>query len=284
MTTGTGVGLVGNSRRVARASFPQAEPRPPRRLISLTLLLLLAATVSSLAQRGGFQGGFRSYSGNQRYDGKFVFVRVSYDDPFGRGRPHWSHDYPDGEEHFMRILDAVTTVSGHIDEHNIMGLDDPEIFKFPVLYMAEPGYWGSMTDAQVAALRAHLLKGGFIIFDDFGGGPRRNPNDWGNLEMQMGRVFPELHWIDVPPQHPIFHTFYEIADPANIPQYYDSGPAIYRAIFEDNDPNRRIMAFANFNTDISEFWEWSGTGYRPVDETNEAYKVGVNEFIYAIVH
>jgi hypothetical protein len=255
-----------------------------RTAVPLTMLLLLVATASSLAQRGGYQGGYRSYSGNQRYDGKFVFVRVSYDDRFGRGRPHWSHDYPDGEEHFMKILDAVTTVSGHIDEHNIMGLDDPDIFKFPVLYMAEPGYWAGMTDAQAAALRAHLLKGGFIIFDDFGQGPRRNPNDWGNLEMQMGRVFPELHWIDVPPEHPIFHTFYEIADPAHIPQYYDSGPAIYRAIFEDDNPTKRIMAFANFNTDISEFWEWSGTGYKPVDETNEAYKVGVNEFVYAIVH
>lgn len=277
MTTGTGLKLVGNPRGFADRVFHSLRPVP------LTLLLLVAATVSALAQRGGFQGGYRSYSGNQRYDGKFVFVRVSYAEGFSRGRPHWSHDYPDGEEHFMKILDALTTVPGHVDEHNIMGLDDPEIFKFPVLYMAEPGYW-QMTDAEGAALRAHLLKGGFIIFDDFGQGPRRNPNDWGNLEMQMGRVFPELHWIDVPPQHPIFHTFYEIADPTHIPQYYDAGPAIYRAIFEDNDPNKRIMAFANFNTDISEFWEWSGTGYRPVDETNEAYKVGVNEFIYAIVH
>jgi hypothetical protein len=183
----------------------------------------------------------------------------------------------------------VTTVQGHIEEHNVMGLDDPEIFKFPVLYMCEPGYW-SITDSTAAALRAHLLKGGFIIFDDFGRSPaeggdfRRSPGHWENLEMQMSRVFPELHWIDVPASHQIFHAFYEILDPAHIPQYYDKGPVSYRALFEDNDPSKRILAFANFNTDISEFWEWSGTGYKPVDETNEAYKVGVNEFIYAILH
>ena len=170
-----------------------------------------------------------------------------------------------------------------------MGLDDPEIFKFPVLYMAEPGFW-TVSDQQAAALRAHLLKGGIIIFDDFGqpsgfgGRGSRSPGQWENLELQMSRVLPELHWIDVPVTHPIFHTFYEINDPANIPQYYDRGPAIFRALFENNDPNKRILAFANFNTDLSEYWEFSGTGFRPVDETNEAYKVGVNEFIYAILH
>jgi len=248
----------------------------------LTIALTCMVTSTALAQRGGFQS-YPSFSRNQRYDGRFVFVRISYTDWFGRGRPHWTHDFPDGEEHFMKILDAVTTVSGHVDEHNVMALSDPDVFKFPILYMAEPGYW-TMNDSEAAALRAHLLKGGFIIFDDFGNGPRRNPNDWGNLEQQMTRVFPELHWIDVPDEHPVFHTFYEIADPAHIPQYYDSGPAIYRAIFQDNDPTKRMLALANFNTDLSEYWEWSGTGFKPVDETNEAYKVGVNEFVYAMTH
>ena len=30
----------------------------------------------------------------------------------------------------------------------------------------------------------------------------------------------------------------------------------------------------NYNTDISEFWEWSDTGLKPIDESNEAYKLG----------
>ena len=260
-----------------------------RRRASLTAVLVFGLAASALAQRGGYQGGFRSSNGNQKYDGRFVFVRISYDDRWGRGLPHWAHDYPDGEEHLMKIFDAVTTVPGHIEEHNVMSLDDPEIFKFPVLYMSEPGYW-TVSEQQAAALRAHLLKGGFIIFDDFGlsaaegGSGRRSPGHWANLELQMSRALPELHWIDVPKTHAIFHTFYEISDPFNIPQYYDRGPAIYRALFENNDPNKRVLAFANFNTDLSEFWEFSGTGFKPVDETNEAYKVGVNEFIYAILH
>jgi len=45
-----------------------------------------------------------------------------------------------------------------------------------------------------------------------------------------------------------------------------------------------MIAIANFDTDISEFWEFSNSGYRAVSETNEAFKLGVNYIIYALTH
>ena len=69
-----------------------------------------------------------------------------------------------------------------------------------------------------------------------------------------------------------------------IPNFYDQGKPIFRGIFEDNDPTKRLMAIINYNTDISEFWEFSGTGLRPIDESNEAYKLGVNYVIYGMTH
>jgi uncharacterized protein DUF4159 len=247
-------------------------------LLTGVFLLLIGAT--ALAQRGGYQGGYASYTGNSRYDGRFTFVRISYPDSlggFGRGRQMWSHDYPRGEEHFLKILGALTTVPLHIEEHNIMSLSDPDLFKFPVIYLVEPGTW-SMTEAEATALRAYLLKGGFLIIDDM------RYQQWANLEYQMARVFPQGRWEDIEGEHQIFNSFYQIANPHDIPQYYDPGKPIFRAMFEDNDPNKRMMVFVNYNTDISEFWEWSDTGYRPLDENNEAYKVGINEFMYAIIH
>jgi len=241
-----------------------------------TMLAVLLAAATALAQRGGYQGYSRSYSGNVRYDGRFVFLRISYPD-YGRGMPHWSHDYPSGELHFMQILANITDVPSHATETSIMTPGDPDLFKFPVAYLSEPGWW-AMTDPEVVSLRGYLQKGGFIIFDDF----RRN--DWYQLDLQMSRVFPELHWIDLDPTHPIFHSFFEINSFDIIPQYYDNGRPIFRALFEENDPKKRMLAIANYNTDISEFWEWSNTGYRPIDENNQAYKLGVNEFIYAITH
>jgi hypothetical protein len=55
-------------------------------------------------------------------------------------------------------------------------------------------------------------------------------------------------------------------------------------LFEDNDPSKRLMMVVNYNTDISQFWEWSSTGLRSIDETNEAYKLGVNYLIYGLTH
>ena len=55
-------------------------------------------------------------------------------------------------------------------------------------------------------------------------------------------------------------------------------------IFEDNDPSKRLEMIVNYNTDISQYWEWSGRGFRPFDEPNEAYKLGVNYLVYGLTH
>jgi hypothetical protein len=262
---------------------PECLRRLARPVLTTALGLLVGATL--LAQRGGYQGGYNSYSNNAKYDGKFTFVRIAYTENmrFGRGGPMWAHDYPRGEEHFMKILEALTLVPLHVEEHNIMSLGDPDLFKYPVIYLCEPGTW-NMSDAEALALRAYLQKGGFLIIDDMGGGTARRPDQWPNLELQMSRVFPHGQWVDIDVNHQIFHSFYEILKPHDIPQYYDLGAPIFRGMHEDNDPSKRLMVFVNYNTDISEFWEFSDTGLKPIDESNEAYKLGINEFMYGIIH
>jgi hypothetical protein len=246
------------------------------RILLIASLVVVAAAVATLHAQRGYGGYRNSYSGNVRYDGRFVFVRVSYPWYGGRGAP-WAHDYPRGEEHFLKILNEITSTPTHVSESSIVSLSDPEMFKFPVIYMCEPGYW-SMSDAETTNLRAYLQKGGFLIFDDFRG------RDWANVDLQFSRVFPEAKWVDLDQNHPIFHSFFEINSLDIIPQAYDQGRPIFRALFEDNDPTKRVMVIAAYNTDISEFWEWSDTGYAPIDVTNEAYKLGVNLFMYGITH
>ena len=63
---------------------------------------------------------------------------------------------------------------------------------------------------------------------------------------------------------------------------YNAGRPVFRGLFEDNDPSGRLLMIVNYNTDISQFWEWSSTGFRPIDETNEAYKLGVNYVMYGL--
>ena len=97
------------------------------------------------------------------------------------------------------------------------------------------------------------------------------------------RVLPGARFYDLDLTNPIFHAFFEVKT-LDVPQYYDPPPAIFRAVYEDNDPAKRIVVMINYNTDISEFWEWSDTGLKPIDESNEAYKLGVNYIVYGLTH
>ena len=56
----------------------------------------------------------------------------------------------------------------------------------------------------------------------------------------------------------------------------------YYGVYENNDPSRRLLLIANFNNDISEYWEFSATGRYPVALSNEAYKLGINYVVYGM--
>ena len=100
----------------------------------------------------------------------------------------------------------------------------------------------------------------------------------------MQRVLPGARFVDMQSAHPIFHCFFEIETLANFPQAYNAGVPSFLGLYEDNDPKKRLQMIVNYNTDISQYWEWSGRGLRPFDETNEAYKLGVNYIIYGLTH
>jgi len=244
-------------------------------------MFLVACAATTSAQRGFGRGFQIPVEPNAPYDGRFTFVRLRYGPPmqYISQRIPWSHDYPTGERHFMKILNELSLLGPHLEEVNILGFDDPEIFRYPVSYMAEPGFL-SLSSEEVEGFRAYLLKGGFVIFDDFS----PNRGGWAPFEAQMLRVLPGARFVDLDASHPIFHAFFEINDLDIIPQFYDYGKPVFRGIFEDNDPSKRLVAIINYNTDVSQYWEWSGRGLRPVDDTNEAYKLGVNYLMYGMTH
>ena len=259
-----------------------------RALALITLLVCIAGGVA-FAQRGRNRRPQLDVQvqGNTPYDGRFVFVRLRYKAAFGRygdwigdGGVPWSHDYPDGEVHFSKILEELTFLRIRTDGSNILAIDDPELLNYPVAYMAEPGHWG-VTPSEAVAFRNYLRKGGFVIFDDFRG------RDWDNLQEQMREVLPDAHWIELDGTARVFHAFFEVPHPETLapPSIY-GGQFVpsYWGLFENNDPGKRLMAVANVNNDISEYWEFSDTGLAPVDLTNEAYKFGVNYVMYALTH
>jgi Domain of unknown function (DUF4159) len=253
----------------------------PRLWFGMIPLLLVAAGAAAYEQ--DFFGGRREpieVTGNLPYDGRITFVRVQYSDMSGLGRrrePPWMHDYPTSDTHMMKILNELTLARPRMDGSNIHTLSDPELHNYPVAYMSEPGFW-AVDDEEAVGLRNYLLKGGFIIFDDFRG------QDWYNLQEQMRHVLPDGHWIELESTQPVFHSFFELNDPHTMTPPYGGLAPIFYGLFEQNDKTKRLMAVANVNNDLGEYWEFSDTGYAPVDLSNEAYKFGVNYFIYGLTH
>ena len=140
-----------------------------RRTALLTLLTLFCLIGVAAAQRRAFYGWDSSVR-NIPYDGRFTFARVRYAPaPGGNwagGQPSWVHGYPLAEQNLIRIMRELSLLDAHADDMNVVTLDDPELFKYPLAYIIEVGWW-TPTDREAAALRAYLDKGGFVIVDDF---------------------------------------------------------------------------------------------------------------------
>ncbi|HLG57755.1 MAG TPA: DUF4159 domain-containing protein [Vicinamibacterales bacterium] len=248
------------------------------RTFSVTLLVALLMPLLVAGQGRRTPASFRQVV---EHDGNLVFTRLVYGSGLGGfggfGGAAWSHDYPAADRNLSAILDHITHIRVHLEGTNVLGLDDPEIFQNPVLYVWEPGYW-SIQPSEAENLRRYLLKGGFVIFDDFEG-----PDHWANLVAQMRRALPGHTFIKIDVSHPIFHAFYDITK-LDVPHpSMDVLPGYY-AMFENNDPGGRMMALANHNSDIAEYWEWSAEGLYNPDPTNDAYRLGVNYFVYAMTH
>jgi len=255
-------------------------------------LLFMLAALASAGQRFLRLGEFEPPVRNAQYDGRFAFARIRYAPAPGGyqycGLPSWAHGYLScqggvrAETSLMQIMNEISLLNPQIEESMVLSLDDPTLEKYPIAYMVEAGYW-TLTDQEAAAFRAYLLKGGFAIFDDF----RDNPGEreaWDNFESNMRRVIPGARFLDLAMSHPVFDSFFRIPSLDIIPQSYDLGRPIIRGLFEGNDPTRRLLAIANYNTDVSDFWEFSATGFRPIEESNEAYKLGVNYIMYGLLH
>jgi hypothetical protein len=260
------------------------------------LVLGLTAGATASAQRGFGRPDFSqslgdpstfytppSFAGNPAYDGKFTFARIKYRGYgrwSGREGPGWAHDYPDAEIHFTKILKEVTSIRPFIEQGKMQGgvlvaLDDPALFRYPVSYLSEPGGWFP-NDAEVKGMHQYLMKGGFVIVDDF---PRGSD---ANCIAQFAKVLPGLKPLQLTGTEPIFDAFYKV-DLNKVRSEYGAHGGFY-AYFVDNDPKKRMLAILNYNNDVGESWQWSGQGFQTVDVTNEAYKLGVNYMIYALTH
>lgn len=264
----------------------------PLQMVVLAAALPLAGPgYGQEPDRGGRNLGFDP-SGyqqfNTEYSGEFVFVRLMYrTDPWRAYRnPGWAHDYPVAERNLGKILSELTTMTPWLGGSNVLAMDDPELFRYPVAYLSEPGDW-VLSPEEAETLRAYILKGGFMILDDM-----RGPWNFENTVRMLQYILPDHRLVELEIEHPIFDSFFHLEEEA----IHSLGPsggrrgggggggASYWGVFEDNDPEGRLMIIVNHDNDIGDYMEWSDRGFVPIALSNEAYKLGVNYVVYALTH
>lgn len=266
-----------------------------KRLALVLALVCAAATTVEAQRRNRFPYGMRElagsgeyytppdFRGNPLYDGRLTFVRIKW-----RGYEHWTnqqgagwaHDYPVAESHFAKIMKEITTARPFVESAPVFGsailaFDDPMLFKYPIAYVSEPGGW-HMNATELAGFKKYVERGGFLIFDDM------QRYDIQNLSYEWQRAFPKARILPVPAEHPVFDSFFKI-DLAKVTSYYTGEQAQIYGIFEDNDPKKRLIAVINHDQDLGEYMEYSNQGF-DVTPSNEAYKLVINYFIYALSH
>jgi Domain of unknown function (DUF4159) len=239
-------------------------------------------------------------------DAEFHFARLIYEDlqqrggGFGRGfrrggrggggfgRGWWMQDWPEAETHLRQAVQRLTRID---DGASVtVDLHDGRVFDYPLLYATQVGYW-NLGDDEIAMLREYLLRGGFLMTDDFWG-----DDEWQVFRDAMTRLFPDRPIVEIPGGNDaVLHVLYDIDSFTQIPGLrhlrwgYDPAqgriPGLpephWRGIYDDAG---RLMVAINFNQDVGDAWEEADTPAYPEPMTALAYRVAINYIIYAMTH
>jgi hypothetical protein len=282
-----GCGLRIAERVSNRKSAFQSAFRIPKSAMLLAALLALVPVLQPSVDAQLPAAADDRYAGLQ-----WRFVRIRYhfttegthvaQDFYGEP---WYIDAPAAEQNLTRRVKTATAIQ--VEEPIVMTLDDPRLFQHPWIYFVEPGNL-KMLDSDLPILREFLLRGGSAYFDDFHG-----PVDWENFAREMRRLFPDREIVEVPKDHPVFSCFYKLDGYPQVPglgsflagRTWEKGGVMphLRTILDDSN---RPMMFINWNTDMGDGWEWSNAEEYPgyIKYTAMAYRMAINEIVYALTH
>jgi hypothetical protein len=220
---------------------------------------------------GGGYGGFRGGYGGRGY---------------GRWAT-WQRDYPKADRQFLVALNRLTRIQGRSTEQ-VVSLDNDDIFNYPFVYAVQVQTW-TFTEAQATRLREYLLKGGFLMVDDFHGS-----DDWERFMEGMRQIFPDAAKYpveDLNDKDEIFHVLYDMDDRFQVPgeQYVWSGRtyekdgyvAKWRGI---RDEHGRLVVAICHNMHLGDAWEWADDPQYPEQFASMAFRVGLNYVMYSMTH
>jgi hypothetical protein len=274
-------------------------------------LWCLGVGVASLTALYAVERPFRVYYSMEAYDNiplppdyqektDWVFARLMYPQhPFSRfgryrygrsmdwreGGTSWTQDYPRADRHFAQALRRLTRIHVRSVEQPINLDDDDDAFNYPWLAAGEMGDW-KLTEAQADKLRDYLLRGGFLMLDDFWG-----TEEWLRFVESMKVVFPDRPIVEIENGDAIFHTVYDLDDRYQVPGEWalargttyrnDGSVPRWRGIYDDRG---RLMVAMCFNNDVGDSWEWADDPGYPEKYSALGIRIGVDYVIYSLTH
>jgi Domain of unknown function (DUF4159) len=198
---------------------------------------------------------------------------------------YWTMDYPRSDRHLLAGVRRLTRIDSRSVEQVVELDGGNEIYNWPMLYAVEVGHW-LLPDEQARQLREYLLRGGFLMVDDFHG-----TQEWEIFVRSMGKVFPDRSIVDLANNDPIFHTLYDLDERFQVPgaQYFKTGKTYeydgydpkWRAIYDDKG---RVMVAICHNMDLGDAWEHSDEPRYLEKWASLAYRIAMNYFIYDLTH
>jgi hypothetical protein len=154
----------------------------------------------------------------------------------------------------------------------VVTLDSEDLYRYPLLYASGHGRI-ALTSEELDDLRRYLDAGGFLWADDNYGMDR-------SLRAALAKAFPDKPLVELPFEHPIYHSFYGFDEGLPKIHEHDGGPPHGYGLFHEG----RLVAFYSFNTDIGDGMEDVEVHNDPPQKHDEALKMGVNVVVYALTN
>jgi hypothetical protein len=268
---------------------------------AVTVLVLGLALGAFGFQRVANWGEPSAAQGNQRAE--FSWSRLSYTTAMGGGGyggyggfgggygrgwgATWSRDYPKADRQFLIALNRLTRINGRSTEQ-VVSADSDDIYNYPFVYAVMVHTW-SFNEEEATRMRNYLLKGGFLMVDDFHG-----TQDWEDFMTGMREIFPDAEKYpveDLTDKDEIFHVLYDMDDRFQVPgeQYIRSGRtyekdgyvAKWRGI---RDEHGRLVVAICHNMHLGDAWEWADDPEYPEQFASMAFRVGLNYVMYSMTH
>lgn len=156
-------------------------------------------------------------------------------------------------------------------EDDIVEPGSSQLFSYPFVFMTGHGNV-IFSDQEAQNLRKYLTAGGFLHIDDNYGLDKF-------IRPQMKKVFPELDFVELPVNYPIYHQKYSF--PTGLPKIHEHDgkrPQGFGLIYKG-----RLVCFYSFECDLGNGWEDLGTYAGDTQEARQkALRMGANLVQYVL--